>query len=388
MQATMKLPLSTRPSRRVASACLLAVAATVLAGCGRANVVPPAAPRTVKLETAGIGAASSDTRFIAMVRQEQRADLAFEQGGRIAAIAVDVGDRVRQGQVLARLDPAPMLLKLRQAEAQLRATAAQWRERDSQWRQQQAMFDDGATSRATLTAAQAALDAAAAQRQTAEADLALARRTLHQSEIRAPFDGSVVARLAQPQGDAAAGQVLLQLEGLGRPQAVAVLPGDIASGLQPGALVRARRAGAAEPFSLRLRGVSSRLDAGGSAQVILDFQGAANALRSGDSLSLDLIDAPVGATVGGPAGALTVPLSAVIADARGVNAAVFVYQQTAGRVTRRPVTLGPIAGERFVISAGLKPGEQIVTAGSAFLSDGQAVQPLPVASRLADGGPL
>ncbi len=380
----MKLPLSTRPSRRVASACLLAVAATVLAGCGRANVAPPAAPRTVKLETAGIGAASSDTRFIAMVRQEQRADLAFEQGGRIAAIAVDVGDRVRQGQVLARLDPAPMLLKLRQAEAQLRATAAQWRERDSQWRRQQAMFDDGATSRATLTAAEAALDAAAAQRQTAEADLALARRTVHQSEIRAPFDGSVVARLAQPQGDAAAGQVLLQLEGLGRPQAVAVLPGDIASGLQPGALVRARRAGAAEPFSLRLRGVSSRLDAGGSAQVILDFQGAANALRSGDSLSLDLIDAPAGA----PAGALTVPLSAVIADARGVNAAVFVYQQAAGRVTRRPVTLGPIAGERFVISAGLKPGEQIVTAGSAFLSDGQAVQPLPVASRLADGGPL
>ncbi|WAC71919.1 efflux RND transporter periplasmic adaptor subunit [Roseateles sp. SL47] len=384
----MKLPLSRHPSRRFASACLLAVAATVLAGCGRANVAPPAAPRTVKLETAGIGAASSDTRFIAMVRQEQRADLAFEQGGRIAAIAVEVGDRVRQGQVLARLDPAPMLLKLRQAEAQLRAAAAQWRVRDSQCRQQQAMFDDGATSRATLTAAESALDAAAAQRQMAEADLTLARRTLHQSEIRAPFDGSVVARLAQPQGDAAAGQILLQLEGLGRPQAVAVLPGDIASRLQPGALVRARRAGAAEPFSMRLRGVSSRLDGGGSAQVILDFQGAANALRSGDSLSLDLIDAPAGVPAGAQAGALTVPLSAVIADARGVNAAVFVYQQAAGRVTRRPVTLGPMAGERFVISAGLKPGEQIVTAGAAFLSDGQAVQPLPVASRLADGGSL
>jgi len=372
--------LSTGTLIRATSACVVALAGAMLAGCDREHTAPPIPPRAVKLETVGMTAGGDQIRFVATVRQEQRADLAFEGGGRIETVIVDVGDRVRRGQLLARLDQAPIQLKLRQAEAQLRAAAAQWRERDSQWRQQQAMFADGSASRATLTSAEAALDAAASQRQAAEAELALAQRALRQSEIRAPFDGSVVARLAQPQGDTAAGQPVLQLEGVGRLQAVAVLPSEIASRLPPGAVVRARRTGAAEPLSLRLRSVSSRLDAGGSAQAILDFQGAAAAIRSGDSLSLDLIE--------GATSALTVPLSAVVADARGTNAAVFVYQAPAGRVTRRAVTLGPISGERFAVNAGLKPGDQIVAAGAAFLSDGQPVQPLPAETRLATGGPL
>ena len=370
--------MSTGTLIRAASACLVALAGAMLAGCDREHTAPPIPPRAVKLETVGVTAGSDATRFVATVRQEQRADLAFEGGGRIAMMTVDVGDRVRRGQLLARLDQAPIQLKLRQAEAQVRAAAAQWRERDSQWRQQQAMFTDGSASRATLTSAEAALDAAASQRQTAEAELALAQRALRQSEIRAPFDASVVARLAQPQGDAAAGQPVLQLEGVGRLQAVAVLPAEVVSRLQPGSVIRARRSGVADPLSLQLRSVSSRLDAGGSAQAILDLQGPAPALRSGDSLSLDLIE--------GPAGTLTVPLSAVVADARGGNAAVFVYQATAGRVTRRPVTLGTISGERFAVHAGLKPGDQVVAAGASFLSDGQAVQPLAAESRLATGG--
>lgn len=364
-------------SRILFLACVLAVSTGVLSACGREAGTKPEPPRAVKLEVAGAGA-SAQTLFVASVRQEQRAELAFENGGRIASIDVDVGDRVRQGQVLARLDPQPAQLRLQQAEANLRAATAQWRERQTQMRQQQAMFDDGAISQATLTGAQVALDAAQAQVHVAESDRDLAARALRQSALRAPFDGSVVARLQQPQADAAAGQAVLQLEGEGRPQAVAMLPAEVAQALTPGAQVQSHRADAPQAtFALRVRGVSARVESGAGMQVIFDVVEAAAPLRSGDSLVLALGDAQ--------AGILSVPLTAVVPHLGHDSAVLFVYRPADGAVERRNVTLGAVQGGRVRVLAGLAPREQVVASGAAFLSDGQKVLPFRSETRLSGG---
>ncbi|MBP7655160.1 MULTISPECIES: efflux RND transporter periplasmic adaptor subunit [Pseudomonadota] len=360
-------------SRTLFLAFGLAVSTGLLSACGSEADTTPEPPRAVKLETVGAGVAASASSFVATLRQEQRGDLAFENGGRIADIVVDVGDRVRKGQVLARLDAEPVRLRVAQAEANLRSAIAQAHERQTQLRQQQAMFEDGAISQATLTSAQVAFDAAQAQLRVAESDRALAARALRQSELRAPFDGSVVARLLQPQADAAAGQAVLQVEGQGQLQAVATLPVAIAQRLTPGTLVQARRAGAPDvAYALRLRSVSSRLESGASVQAIFDVAQASAPLRSGDSLLLALSEAS--------GDDLSVPLPAVVPQ-RGKDA-VFVYDAKAGTVARRSVELGQIEGGRVGIVAGLQPGEQVVIAGGAFLNDGQPVLPFRSASRL------
>lgn len=337
----------------------------------------PLPPRSVKLEVVGAGASGAASRFVALLRQEQRAELAFENGGRIAEIAVDVGDRVRKGQVLATLDAEPARLRLAQAEANLSAAAAQAKERKIQLQQQQAMFEDGVVSQATLTSAQVAHDSAQAQLRVADSDRALAARALRQSELRAPFDGSVVARLLQPQTDAAAGQAVLHLEGQGQPQAVATLPVAAVEGLSPGAVVQASRTDSSTgTFSLRLRSISSRLEGGASVQAIFDVAEASAPLRSGDSLLLALS--------GAPSADLSVVLSAVVAQ-KGEDA-VFVYNAKTGTVSRRVVQLGQVAGGRVLISAGLRPGDQVVAAGSAFLANGQSVLPLQPSSHLNETG--
>ncbi|AVS72804.1 efflux RND transporter periplasmic adaptor subunit [Paracidovorax cattleyae] len=347
-----------------------------LTGCGERALPPVDSPRAVKLETIGL-AGQSQARFVASVRQEQRASLAFEAGGRVAAIGVDVGDRVRQGQVLARLDEQPIRLRLQQAEASLRSAAAQRAERLSQLDQQQAMFADGAISQATLTSARVALDTAQAQWEVAGADRALAQRALGQAALRAPFDGSVVARLLQPAADAAAGQAVLQIEGQGRPQATAYLPQDTARTLAPGQEVPAQRAETPRPIVLRVRSVSERLDTAGSVQVLFDIARAAGPLRSGDSLLLALA---------GPERPLSVPLAAVLLQPAQGRGAVYLYDPQAGTVRQQAVELGPVEGERVQLAAGVKKGDRVVVAGAAFLADGQKVQPFRSESRLADGG--
>ncbi|MBV6828351.1 efflux RND transporter periplasmic adaptor subunit [Xanthomonas euvesicatoria] len=348
-----------------------------LAACSGPEAPATETPRAVKLERFGNGS-DNPLQVPALVRQEQRAELGFEGAGRLSAVLVDVGDRVTRGQLLARLDDEPLRLREQQADANVRAALAQSGERQLQLRQQQALFDDGASSSATLTAARAAADAAAAQLQVARADLAMARRGTRLGELRAPFDGSVVARLQQPQADVAAGQAVLQVEGQGHVQLVATLPATAGAGLVPGQTVHARVVDAGNaPIELRLRSLSSRLDNATTVQALLEPLAAAPSLRSGDSVMLTLP----------PAAASTpsVPLSAVLPRLNRQQASVFVYQPATRAVIERAVDLGTIVGERVQILRGLRTGEQVVSAGVGFLVNGQPVTPLQAQTQLSGG---
>ncbi|NVM77522.1 RND family efflux transporter MFP subunit [Duganella sp. SG902] len=356
-------------------AAALAIAAILLSAC-QPHVDAPPVTRAVKLETIGQGAGNG-ARFIATVRQRQRAELSFDSGGRIVELSADVGDQVRKGQVLARLDAEPARLRLQQAEANLAAAAAQLGERENLLRQQQALFDDGAASQATLTSARSARDAAQAQLQAARAESAQAARALRRTALRAPFAGRVVARQAQPEAEVGPGQTLLQVEGEGHAQATAALPSQLAGGLRPGDQLTASDSDGNQ-LTLRVRGLSPRLEHGALITVLFDLPSASSALRSDQSLQLSLPST-------GDEG-LSVPLSAMVQHQPGDTAQLFIYQADGGLVRRRTVRLGAIQGERVALRAGVRPGEQVVASGAAFLNDGQKVVPLAATSHLADGG--
>lgn len=366
-----------------------AALATQLAACERQIARPEAPLRMVKLITPATTAAG-DYRFVALVRQAQRADLSFENGGRLAGVMVEVGDTVRRGQVLATLDPEPSDLQILQAEAQVRATAGQLQERREQLYQQQAMHADGATSKLNLDAAQLAVTMADAAHSSANAALQLAARAQRVAVLRAPYAGRIKARLAEPGALATAGQAVLQIEGDGQPQAVADLPAALLpASLKPGVMVAARSADhtdatdATNTIRLTLRSLGDHIDAGGTVQAIFDLppgheQGPGQApLRSGAVLSI-AIDS-------GAPQVPTLPLTAVAQGAKAGTGHVFVYHQSGNVLERRPVVLGRQRGERIEISDGLRPGEDVAGAGTAFLIDHQRVVPYSSASMLAAG---
>ncbi|CTP91094.1 efflux transporter periplasmic adaptor subunit [Xanthomonas translucens pv. arrhenatheri] len=366
-----------KPSPAIVVFLCLPLVAASLSACSRDPAPPPDTPRAVKLEAVGSSDGTDGSRFVAQVRQAQRAELGFEGGGRIASIEVDVGDRVRQGQILARLDPQPTRLHVEQADANVASASADLRQQQTQLAQQQAMFEDGAASSTSLTAAKTAFASAQARLRSAQADLALARRGLRQAELRAPFDGSVVARLQQPDANVAAGQPVLQVEGQGHAQLTVALPASLASALRPGQAASAYRADAPErALPLQLRSVSDRLDGGATVQALFE-SGADDAvrLRSGENLLLAL---PRGAPR-----SLSVPLSALVPSMANGKPMVFVYQDSNASVRRRQIVTGNAEGDRVQVRQGLRAGERIVAAGAAFLSDGQTVVPFRPATRLS-----
>jgi RND family efflux transporter MFP subunit len=344
-------------------AAAIAIAA-LLTGCHQAPASVVQAPRPVKIEVIGDSAAESRDTFVGTLRARQRSDLSFEAPGRIAAILAETGDHVRAGQVLARLDEGPARWRLDKAEADRAAASAALAERTTQLKQHQSLANDRIVSAATLESAQVQHRQAVSQLQAADAALALARRELALSSIKAPFDGEIVARSAQPHGDIAAGQPVLQIEAGRALEVVAMLPDTVAARLSPGVAASAGQGQRTVP--LKLERLSARSESGSLVQAIFRVDGSTEGLRSGGVVAVELPRRGV-ATV-------SVPASAVVYGSDGRrNASVFVLDTAKQQISRRAVVLGDAAlpEGRVPVSSGLSRGDQVVVAGTAFLTDGQ-----------------
>src|SRR5262245_49060332 len=108
----------TRPTAKILSAL---AAALVLAGC-QANTAPaPKAERPVQVQRVAFASKDTVREFVGVVRARYETDLGFRVAGKVVARVVNVGDRVRAGDVVARLDPQDLKLQVESAEAELAA---------------------------------------------------------------------------------------------------------------------------------------------------------------------------------------------------------------------------------------------------------------------------
>lgn len=358
---------------------LAAVAsAFALSACSPSATPVAAPPKPVKVEVVGaVQARASADSFVGTLRARQRSDLGFEAAGRVIAIPVEVGDRVRTGQVLARLDESPARWRLNKAEADRAAAAATAVERRAQLQQQEALARDKIISQTALESARAAHQLAQSQLAAADAALATARRDLALTHITAPFDGEIVARLTQPFSDVAPGQAILQIQAGNALEVVAMLPDSVASTLSSGDSAQGKSG--SESFPLALERLSARSDNGSLVQAIFRVpQSAATSkhLRSGGVVSVELANrnAP---------NAITVPAPAVMWGDKPGQAAVFVLDQ-AGKLQRRPVQAGTTVQRegRVTVSQGLTAGDRVIVAGTAFLHEGQLAQAHPTQTLL------
>jgi RND family efflux transporter MFP subunit len=190
-------------SRRNAAALALTsvVAAGMLTACGRAEpaveaTTPPPAPSVVAVRTA-----IADERNVpAIVRAtgtfvaDESSEVTPQVSGQVVETPVDIGDTVKTGQVLVRLDDRDAGLKLRQAQATLQQAEAQARRAQTEAKRNADLVQSGDISRSSyeqLTTQVAVAEAAVAQ---AAAQVAAAEKAVADAVILAPFSGHVSAR--------------------------------------------------------------------------------------------------------------------------------------------------------------------------------------------------
>jgi len=361
-QASGKVALSRGLTSSGAAGGLISTGAIALLLAACSNEAPAAAPTrepVVPVTLATVVPASGDASLdiSGTVRLKRETPLGFNTAGRIAAITVQEGDSVTRGQLLARLDPTSLAAASTSARAEaIRA--------DADYRRLTGLFKKGWVTAPRVETARAAAAAARAQVAQAGFDVGLAT-------IRAPSSGIVLRRPAEPGQMATPGQTVLIL---GERNSGYVLRVPLADAdldrvrIGQPAIVTLPALGPA-PIAATISEIGARGDdSTGTFRVELALPQRPG-LRSGLIGSARL---PIRNSAGPDVGSVAIPASAVF-SARADEGFVYVLDAAKGRVKLRQVALGPVRDAALTVTAGLKPGEQVVISGADRLRDGQGV---------------
>ncbi len=281
---------------------------------------------------------------------------------------VDVGDRVRAGDVLAVLDPGDLQAQARAAQAQLAAAEAEL----GRARADQARFArlgrDQLVSRSTVDAQNAASAAAQGQVNAARANLDVARNQAAYTQLRAPATGVIAARMAEAGQVVGAGQAVFTLAADGAREVAFAIPEGAAGNVAVGTPVQVALWSSSDArLPGRVREIAPAADPASrtyAARATVDAP--ADALGLGQSARVFMAS--------GGADALSVPLSAVVRE-NGATA-VFVVEPGDATLELRPVRVGPYGAERVPVLDGLRAGDWVVAAGGHLLRAGQKVAPV------------
>jgi RND family efflux transporter MFP subunit len=189
------------------------LALLLLAGCGKQEAPPVAVPPapTFELKTVAELATYPERSAPAAVVGKNEARLSAEVAATIHALPVDVGQMVKKGEVVARLDPRDAELALERASAAQAQSTARHAQAHAQYERAKTLREKNFYSAEALTLRETELTAAAADLRAATAQRETARRVLEKHTLRAPFDAVVRARGGQVGELAAPGTVLLTL---------------------------------------------------------------------------------------------------------------------------------------------------------------------------------
>jgi membrane fusion protein, multidrug efflux system len=354
---------------RIAATAL--IAAAIVAGCDKpAPPAPQARPvRTVTVEHRAEGETVSLT---GQVRARDQASLAFRLDGRMIERPVNLGDALKAGQPVARLDPQNQQNALRSAQANLSSAEAVLTRTSLAFRRQQELLKDGWTPRARFDEAQQAYLSAQAQVTSAQAQVRIAEDQLGYTTLSADVPGAVIAAGAEPGEVVRAGQMIVQLARQSGRDAVFDVPEVLIRTAPRDPVVQIALSDDPNIRATgRVREVAPQADAATRTfQVKVGITDPPEAMRLGSTVTGRIrLAAPPGVEI--PASALTE------ADGRP---AVWVLDPQGETVSLRQVDVARHDPARVVISQGLEAGDVVVTAGVQVLRPGQKVRRLGAVS--------
>ena len=312
----------------------------------------------------------------------QQSRLSFKVSGTIDALKVAVGDTLRRGQLIARIDPALYELEAQQAEAVLVQTEAAERNAAAVYERTKGLYANNNASRNDLDTARAAAESARAQVRAARKKLELARLNLSYTSLAATGDCSVAAVPVEVNENVSAGNTIAIVNCGDALEIDLAVPESLIGKLLQGMAATIRfSALPGEAFTGKVSEVGVAAGQGTTFPVTVALDGTHPQLRAGlaAEVSFELGDSSRGEV-------FLVPLSAVVSDAGSTFVYVAEPSAEAGAaggageesareavVSRREVVLGELTEGGVEVKGGLAAGDRVITAGTSVIREGLRV---------------
>jgi len=361
-----ELDFSSALCRRVILTALCALVASPLA-CREPEAPPPPVVRPIKiLELSGaVGGATLE--YPGSVEAALHSTMGFEVAGRMIEFPVNEGDRLKQGDVIARLDP-------RDYESALESSVAFRKAAKAEFERRAELFREGVDSKAVLEKAERNYD-------VTKASVTQDTKALEDTVLRAPFDGVVAQKLVKDFRNVQAKEAILIFEDNSSLKVEIALPEVDYVRVQPG-LSLEQRTERAKPEVV----VSSLADRSFPARIV-EMATAADPVTRTFKVTL-AFDKPSDVTVEtgmtakvvihlpndlAAPGSVVVPSQAVRGDEAG-EAYVWIIDPDSMEARRRSVEVGEVMGSQVQVLSGLDGSDQVAISGVAQLREGMRVR--------------
>jgi RND family efflux transporter MFP subunit len=351
--------------------CALA-AALVLTACSDSSVKGassqdvPSIP--VKIEVARSVPLSDTTEYVAMLKSRDSAILMPQVEGQITEIRVHSGDRVSPGAVMMQIDPTKQQATVNSQEHNRTAQEANLKWAQSQYERTSGLYAAGVVSRQDLDQSKSALDNAQAQVRALDAQVQEQQVQLRYYRVTAPTSG-IVGDIPVRVGDRVTTTTMLTtVDKPGSLEAYIYVPVEKSPQLKPDMPVQIVDATGNVLADSRISFLSPQVD--NTTQTVLVKARIAN---NEDKLrNLQFIRARV---IWGMRQGPVVPVLAV--SRIGGQYFAFVAEDQNGKLVahQKPLRIGEMVGNDYVVLEGIKPGDKVIVSGTQFLVDGAPVAP-------------
>jgi RND family efflux transporter MFP subunit len=346
---------------------LLLAGIGLLAACSPPPAPPPRVPAVY------VSAAHNDignaTRLLSgTLRPRIESDLAFRIGGKVSARLVELGQPVRTGQPLGRIDPEDAQLAMQAAAEQVRAAEVDAQQAASEAARYKSLAADGVVGKQDMETRQARADGAAARLTQGKRQLDLARNRAAYAVLVAPFDGVITALRFEAGQQVSEGQAVLTLAKPGELEVLVDVPETLAPSLREHqAAVRLGAGDGTRKLKLRELAPSAAAQTRTyRARYAFVAPPPADAVRMGMTAELQL-------TRDGAEPSAELPLSALLSTDQ--QASVWLVIEQTGALKRQPVRLLSQTTDSVRV-AGLADGAMVVSVGAHKLDAGMTVRPV------------
>lgn len=353
---------------RIAIGGMLALA---LSGCSDdADVALEPELRPVRVSVVSESEDLRERSFTGISQSSQESRMSFKVSGTVIDVAVQVGDQLAAGELIARLNPSTYDLNVQQAEASLAQATANQRNADSSYSRAKELYENNNASRNDLDSSRANAESAEAQVRSAAKSLEIARLDRSYTRLTAATDCTVAAVDVELNENINAGTQVAKVNcGSGIEVSLGV-PESLIGGLEQGMPARVRF-NAISDQSFNGTVTELGIAAGGSAAtfpLVVTLDDSDSSLRAGMAAEVTF-EFP-----NSQASSYAVPSAAVVNDENG--SFVFIANPLgdgSATIERRPVQTGELTTNGVEILDGLANGDRVVTAGTSVIRDGQTV---------------
>jgi multidrug efflux system membrane fusion protein len=360
------MPSPSQSCIRLSVVSIVSAAVLVLSGCSEEKAETKEIVRPVKVVEIAAIDTSRTLSYSGTVRARTEMNLGFRVNGKITERLVDIGQRVKSGDRLARIDPSDYQLALTSAKASLDATERQVETTELARLRAEQLFAKNVAPKSQLEQATLSYNQAVATRDSARSALDQAKNQVSYTDLKSDQNGIVTAVSADIGQVVGSGTPVVSVAVDGEKEVLVAIPETDIAQFKPGKVVtvgfwsnaalmlpgKVREvAGSAEPQS---RTFAVRISLPNDPNVLLGMT-AGIVAAAADTQQL-----------------VSIPLSALAK--KDEQPIVWTVDRTAETVHARTVKVADFTANGVRITEGLKPGDVVVAAGTQFMTEGLKVK--------------